>query len=445
MEVKEASARYADLVEPPGDAVPFGYKQAEVGVVPDDWNIAKLGDYATFRTGPFGSALHKSDYVEDGVPVINPMQIDNGRIFPTASMAVTEAAARKLADFRLTAGEVIIGRRGEMGRCAVVPTEQAGWLCGTGSMIVRAKPSLDAGFIQRVLSSPPIISAIENASVGSTMINLNQGTLANLRVALPPVKAEQEAIAEALSDADALIVSLEQLIAKKRQIKQGAMQALLTGKQRLPGFREPWRPMSLGALGTFLKGRGVARSQAASGDLACVRYGEIYTKHNDFIKEFNSWISEEVASAATRLVQGDLLFAGSGETKEEIGKCVAFVGSEEAYAGGDIVILRSSGNDPRFLGYYLNTAVICARKASKGQGDAVVHISAEALGSIEIEIPELVEQTAIAAILSDIDTELAELETRLAKTRQLKQGMMQELLTGRIRLVPPAMPGASSC
>jgi type I restriction enzyme, S subunit len=220
--------------------IPAGYKLTEVGVIPEDWEVSKLGLHSTFKTGPFGSSLHQSDYVEGGIPVINPMQIVDGKIQPTPSMAVSEQAARKLSEFRLSAGDVVIGRRGEMGRCAFVQAKEHGWLCGTGSMIIRTGASLDARFIQRMLSSPPIVTAIENASVGSTMINLNQSTLGNLRVPLPPTKAEQQAIAEALSDADAFIESLAQTVAKKHQIKQGAMQELLTGKKRLTGFGGEW-------------------------------------------------------------------------------------------------------------------------------------------------------------------------------------------------------------
>ena len=100
-----------------------GYKQTEVGVIPENWNARKLAELASFRTGPFGSALHKSDYTNDGVPVVNPMHINDGRIEPTRTMTITESAAAALSDFRLTTGEVIIGRRGDMGRCAVVREE----------------------------------------------------------------------------------------------------------------------------------------------------------------------------------------------------------------------------------------------------------------------------------------------------------------------------------
>ncbi|UHD16820.1 restriction endonuclease subunit S [Thiocapsa bogorovii] len=264
---------------------------------------------------------------------------------------------------------------------------------------------------------------------------VNRNDLHTIVVRLPPTKAEQEAIAEALSDADAFVNSLEQLIAKKRQIKQGAMQELLTGRRRLPGFDVEWKIRRLDELGEFRKGSGITREQAQSGPIPCVRYGEIYTKHHDYIKAFRSWISQDVAQTATLLKNGDILFAGSGETKAEIGKCVAFVSDCEAYAGGDLVILRPRAVDALFLGYALNTPSINRQKASRGQGDAVVHISASALGEIRLPLPHQAEQTAIATILSDMDAEITALEDKLAKARRIKQGMMQELLTGRTRLI----------
>ena len=234
---------------------------------------------------------------------------------------------------------------------------------------------------------------------------------------------------------DALLAAQDKLIAKKRDIKQAAMQQLLTGKQRLPGFSGEWEVKRLGEIGIFLKGSGVRKDESLSGDLPCIRYGEIYTQHDDYIKEFHSSISAVVAATAKLLKKGDLLFAGSGETKEDIGKCVAFVDALEAYAGGDIVILRPDNADAMFLGYYLNTTPIAMQKASRGQGDAVVHISANSLSQIVVAMPKFEEQTAIAIVLSDMDADLAALEQQRDKTRAVKQGMMQELLTGRIRLV----------
>ena len=199
---------------------------------------------------------------------------------------------------------------------------------------------------------------------------------------------------------------------------------------------EGWKTKRLRELGHFLKGNGVRRDEANNGPFACVRYGEIYTRHNDHIREFHSWISSQVAARATRLQHGDLLFAGSGETKEEIGKCVALVIDTEAYAGGDIVILRltDANAHPHYLGYALNAPNIAQQKASFGQGDAVVHISGAALGQIKLPFPSVAEQRAIAEALSDVDGLLESLDVLIAKKRTIKLAAMQQLLTGKTRL-----------
>ena len=273
-------------------------------------------------------------------------------------------------------------------------------------------------------------------------MNLNTGLIKERLVAIPLRTSEQRAIAAALRDVDALLEGVDRLVAKKRDLKQAAMQQLLTGKTRLPGFYGKWEEKQLGEIGHFLKGSGVKRDDAQTGTLACVRYGEIYTTHHDQIRSFCSWISSEVAATATRLEYGDLLFAGSGETKGEIGKCVAFATETEAYAGGDIVILRPRTVDPLFFGYALNMPAATRQKSSLGQGDAVVHISAAALAQVSVEVPSLEEQTAIATVLSDMDAEIAALEARRDKTRILKQAIMQELLTGKTRLVQPEVAHA---
>jgi type I restriction enzyme S subunit len=273
-----------------------------------------------------------------------------------------------------------------------------------------------------------------SATHGGTFVNLTTAGFGAFTITLP-TPPEQHAIAGALSDMDALIGALDQLIAKKRDLKQASMQQLLTGQKRLPGFRGNWEVKWLGDVGVFSKGRGIKKNEVVADGFPCVRYGEIYTYHNDYVKVFNSFISAVTARQSERIQKGDLLFAGSGETAEEIGKCVAFLGDEEAYAGGDIVIFRPVGQDSKFLGFLMNHSSVACQKARMGQGDAVVHISARTLALLELELPAQPEQTAIAEVLSDMDAELVALEQRRDKTRALKQGMMQELLTGRTRLV----------
>jgi type I restriction enzyme S subunit len=338
-------------------------------------------------------------------------------------------------------GDVLLSLVGTVGKLLEVPDDAS--LGVINPRLLRFsfdKSKVLPRFFKYQFESDSIQSQLARQAQGGTMGVLNAGALRPFRIPLPP-PPEQHAIAAALSDVDALLGGLGRLITKKRDLKQAAMQQLLSGKTRLPGFHGEWEVTRLGDIGTFLKGSGVKKDEAQSGSLPCIRYGEIYTHHNDYIKRFNSWISPNVAATATQLRKGDLLFAGSGETKKEIGKCVAFIDSFEAYAGGDIVILRPDGVNAMFMGYYCNTSQMNAQKASKGQGDAIVHIGAAALSDILVTIPSLLEQNAVAAVLSDIDAEISELESRRDKTRLLKQGMMQELLTGKTRLVP-TMPNA---
>ena len=214
------------------------------------------------------------------------------------------------------------------------------------------------------------------------------------------------------------------------------MQELLTGKKRLSGFSGEWRTYRLGELGSFDKGCGISRAESNTGNFPAVRYGELYTKHTDYIKQYYSHISSDVAQTAKRVTFGDILFAASGETKEEIGVCAAIVDRRDIFAGGDIVVFTPTTEiNPIFFGTLLNMPFVQKQKSERGQGDAVVHIHADSLSEIIVSMPEKNEQEAIAAVIKDFNDEIEQLERKLAKYQQIKQGLMQELLTGRIRLV----------
>ena len=418
-------------------AVPAGYKQTEVGVIPDEWDVKEIRNMNfDISDGNYSSKYPKSsDFRPIGIPFIRANNIRDLTVIDEDMRFISVEQHEELQKGHLKANDILVTTRGEIGQLALVPDHHIE--SNINAQLVRINSSragIDHRFLVYAMSSKNAREQFNNLQTGSALKQLPVGRLIQFRLPVPAAE-EQRAIAAALSDVDALLAKLDQFIAKKRDLKQAAMQQLLTGQTRLPGFSGAWEVKRLGEVGTFLKGSGIKKDEARSGDIPCVRYGEIYTHHNDYVRAFNSWISPAVAATATALKQGDLLFAGSGETKEEIGKCVAFIDDIGAYAGGDIVILRPRLCSSLFLGYYCNTTPINAQKASRGQGDAVVHISATALADIEIAVPCVEEQTAIATVLSDMDTELAALETRRDKTRALKQGMMQELLTGRIRLL----------
>jgi type I restriction enzyme S subunit len=418
-----------------------GYKLTEVGVIPEEWEIPPLADVSWFQEGP---GVRNFQFTSSGIKLLNGTNIARGELDlnTTTRFISAREAYGPYAHFLADEGDIVIASSGITvqrlhEKVAFVRADNLPFCMNTST--IRFKPHvnlLTPDFLFQFLTSEGFKRPIGGQATGSAQLNFGPSHVAKVRIALPPI-AEQRKIATALRDADALLGGLDRLIAKKRDVKQAAMQQLLTGQTRLPGFHGKWEVKRLGELGPFLKGSGVKKDEARSGVLPCIRYGEIYTHHHDYIRSFNSWISQEVADTATPLQRGDLLFAGSGETKEEIGKCVAFIDDLEAYAGGDIVILRPTEAHSLFLGYLLNSPAVASQKASRGQGDAVVHISASALASIDLSLPIPDEQAAIAAVLSDMDAELFALDSRRDKTRALKQAMMQELLTGRIRLLTP--------
>lgn len=195
-----------------------------------------------------------------------------------------------------------------------------------------------------------------------------------------------------------------------------------------------WEVLSLKEIGSFLKGKGISKSEIQDGGLPCLTYGELYTRHNDVIKRFTSFISEESAKNSTELKFGDILFAGSGETLKEIGKSSAFVDDFPAYAGGDIVILRQTSQNPYFLGYLLNNGIVSKQKHRLGQGHSVVHIYSSSLSKLQIPVPPLPEQQKIAEILGAWDQAISTTQKLIDELKLRNKGLAQQLLTGKKRL-----------
>lgn len=440
------------------------FKDSEVGKIPEDWKVKKLSQISELKRGKFTPRPRNNPIYYGGlIPFVQTGDVtnSNGKII-NYTQTLNEEGLKVSAMF--PKGTILMTIAANIGYSGILQSDMA---CPDSLVAISGIDGFSNLFLNYYFTYKRI--DIENLSTSGAQKNLNLELLKPFPIPLPPTLAEQEAIATVLSDTDALIESIEKIIEKKKSIQQGAMQELLTGKRRLPGFGEAerspspfseakqsvrngvggrmketevgfipedWMVKKLGDVGRFSKGQGVRKDESNSGEIPCIRYGEIYTIHNDYIKKFNSFISKIVALTAKKLTSGDILFAGSGETKEEIGKCVSFINSFEAYAGGDIVILSPQNSNSTFLGYLLNAPIIQKQKASRGQGDAVVHISASQLSQISILLPPtLAEQEAIAQVLSDMDQELEGLEKKLKKTRDLKQGLMQLLLTGKIRLV----------
>lgn len=204
-----------------------------LGEVPEHWDVVQLFRFtAAIQTGPFGSQLHQSDYVDEGVPLINPSHLIEDRIVPDDQDTVTDETARRLMRHRLMAGDVVFARRGEIGRCAVVGEEESGWLCGTGSMIIRLR-DCDARYFARVFRSAGFSALLTLNAVGTTMLNLNPSIVGRMRVPQPPLP-EQCAISDYLdretSKMDRMVEKVEAAIERLQEYRTGLITAAVTGK-----------------------------------------------------------------------------------------------------------------------------------------------------------------------------------------------------------------------
>lgn len=432
-------------------SVPAGYKQTEVGVIPEDWEIKQIGDLRPFVTS--GSRGWASFYSDRGAPFIRITNLTRGSIYLDLSdlrFVSLPSDNREGARTQLQTGDVLISITADIGIVGYVsPQVPRSAYINQHIALVRFDPSnFNSKFISYFLASEKPQKLFRAFTDSGAKAGMNLMTIRQIRLALPPTKAEQEAIAEALSDADTLIESLEQLLAKKRQIKQGAMQELLTGKKRLPGFSGEWEVKPLGDLFDFSGGFTASRDQLTSEGYCYLHYGDIHTSKKSFVDVHSEYqnipkldIPLKKVSSVSLLDDGDVVFVDASEDDEGTSKHVVIINPDAIpFISGLHTIVAKSRTDAlehQYRRYCFQTTAVKAQFRFFAVGTKVSGISKSNIARVTLQVPSVPEQTAIAAILSDMDTEIAALETKLTKTRQLKQGMMQELLTGRIRLVEP--------
>lgn len=277
----------------------------------------------------------------------------------------------------------------------------------------------------------------------TSIAHLGGSRFARLTLAWPSTFEEQQAIAEVLSDADALIDSLEFLIAKKRAVKLGAMQDLLSGRKRLPGYSREWDYVPFGSVFDFLPTATNSRADLEpEGDAYYVHYGDIHMRfhtHLDFGVSATPKIARTKCPTAAPLCNGDWIMADASEDFDGVGKSVEVrgLGSDDvAVAGLHTFLLRERVPTfvPGFKGHLGAAEYLRKQYMRVMTGMKVYGVSKTALRDLLIPVPPADEQAALVEVLDDFNADIAALETRLGKARQIKQGMMQELLTGRVRL-----------
>ena len=219
----------------------------------------------------------------------------------------------------------------------------------------------------------------------------------------------------------------------------GARVLRRSGLSRSPEVSgQPWQRIRLGEVGEIrlIRGRGITKKELVTQGVPCLRYADIYTRYENVTEVLTTYVDEGSAAGATALERGDVICAASGETREEIGKAVAWLGSGTAVAGGDTVIIRNHGQDSVFLAYALNSDDAVRQKVSLGKGDAVVHLHAHELARVTVRLPTLPEQRRIAAVLTAADAEIVLHRDLITHLRVRKHSLLEQLLTGEIRIPP---------
>jgi len=404
-----------------------GYKQAEVGMIPDDWDLKRLGDLAEVSAGGTPDRANPR-YWNGDVPWVTTSEVDFCTI-TCAGQFITKEGLSNSAAKLLPPGTILMALYGQgktRGKVGVLGIEAA---TNQACAAIRLRRPVDGAFVFCLLASQ--YEAIRNLSNTGNQENLNGSIVRSIPILLPP-EPEQRAIAEALSDADALIESREQLIAKKRHLKQGAMQELLTGKRRLPGFSGEW---GVKRLGDIADADPENLGSDTPGDFA-FNYIALEDVDRGTLRGYSERFFHSAPSRARRkLREGDVLVSTVRPSLQSHLLFSAHEGNWVCSTGFCVVRCRKGVSDPGFVYFQVFGDHVARQIEALLTGSNYPAINSGDVRALEVPVPSYTEQTAIAAVLSDMDAEIAALETKLAKARQVKQGMMQELLTGRIRLL----------
>jgi len=407
-----------------------GYKQTEVGVIPEDWEVVTATQACDLvvdcknRTPPFvvdsDYAVVRTPNVRDGQFVLEDLRFtDEASYYTWTARAVPQI------------GDIMITREAPLGEVCAVPKGRKVCL-GQRMMLYRPSPTkANSTYLLYSLISLPVRANLLRKIGGSTVGHAKVDDIRFLQLPLPPLP-EQRSIATVLSDMDALLGTLDQLIAKKRDLKQATMQQLLTGKERLPGFDGEWE---VKRLEDVVDTDPENLSSDTRPDFA-FNYISLEDVDRGFLRSYSEQLFASAPSRARRKLRPNDVLVST--VRPNLQSHLLFdIGTGDWVCSTGFCVMRchEGVTNPGYVFFHLFAGIVNRQIESLLTGSNYPAINSGDVRALELPIPTYAEQTAIATVLSDMDTELAAMEQRRDKTRALKQGMMQELLTGRTRLL----------
>ena len=427
-----------------GEQIKPGYKRTEVGVTPYSWDVLPFRDAVAAYIDYRGRTPKKLGMDWGGGDILalsaNNVQMGGINIAREAYYGSDELYRKWMTQGDCEQGDVLITMEAPLGNIAQIPDSKR-YILSQRVLLIKPKSVLFQDFLAHYMRGSYFQGQLVANSSGSTALGIQRSRLDEIPIAVAPIH-EQRAIATALSDVDTLLAQLDQLIAKKRDLKQATMQQLLTGQTRLPGFSGEWEVQRLRDFSRFLRNGTFSRAELEEqGNTHYLHYGDIHASNSarlDVIAASMPYLGESKARTLDRLECGDLVFADASEDYDGVGKSVEISNIGSGLVSGLHTIpirFQKSILADGFKAYLQFIPSFRNHLLRLASGTKVYATQRSHIASAELKLPPVEEQTAIATVLSDMDFELAALEARRDKTRALKQGMMQELLTGRIRLV----------
>lgn len=430
------------------ETIPIGYKKTEIGVIPEDWELKLLGKLFEISGGFAASReqlsdigfcyLHYGDIHNSKRTYINIKQSYSE--IPKLDIAITSISKRSL----LADGDVVFvdaseDDEGASKHIVICNPENIPYISGLHTIVLKSKDThLKNIFKQYCFQAKYIKDQIKFYAVGTKVTGISKKNISKIKIIFPIKKEEQKAIARVLSDTDSLIESLEKLIAKKKAIKQGAMQQLLSGKKRLPGFNVEWETKTISNIG---------KAYGGLTGKTILDFGHGNSKYIPFLNIMNNPVIDMNYLESVNIKEGeyqncvktyDIFFNTSSETPEEVGMCSVLLDKiDDLYLNSfcfGFRIYDLSSVQPLFLVYLFRSMVGRKLMFALAQGATRYNLSKNYFYQLKIKIPYIEEQTAIVNILSDMDEEIERLKQKLNKYKAIKQGMMQQLLTGKIRI-----------
>lgn len=412
-----------------------GYKMTEVGVIPEDWEVKNVSESCLIKARIGWQGLKKSEYMPSGdYLLITGTDFDNGQVNWKSCAYVSKARYEQDSNIKIRPQDILISKDGTIGKVAYLGMIPKAGTLNSGIFVIRANDrKIDQVFLSKIFMSFYFEEFLNRLVAGSTINHLYQKDFVKFCFPLPNSE-EQVAIAAALSDVDSLISVLTKKIEKKKTIRQGLVQQLLTGKKRLPGFCGDWVKKKVSSVSDILRGgspRPIENYIVKSGGVNWIKIGDVDSSAK-YIFRTNEQIIESGIQYSRFVHSGDLLLSNSMSFGRPY-----ILKTEGCIHDGWLVIQNYDKYfDKEFLYYLLGSDEVLKQYKSLAAGSSVLNLNKDIVGKVVLYFPPSIsEQTAIANILSDCDSEIAALEEKRDKYKEIKQGMMQQLLTGKIRLI----------